>query len=85
LKGELLKVLLYGRMAEAIGPEVEVDAADGCSIAGLRERLAADHPETAETLANRRARACVGGALVMDDYVVSAEDRVEFLPPVSGG
>lgn len=84
-KGELVKILLHGPVAEAIGPEIEVDAAYGCSIAELRERLAADYPETRETLANRRTRACVGGALVPDDYVVSVDDRVEFLPPVSGG
>jgi molybdopterin converting factor small subunit len=83
--GEPVKVLLYGRLAEAIGPEIEVDAFDGCSIAELRERLAADHPETAQTFASRRARTCVGGSLVQDDYVVLPGDRVEFLPPVSGG
>jgi molybdopterin converting factor small subunit len=80
-----VKVLLYGRLAEAIGPEIEVDAPDGCSISELRERLAADHPEMAQTLASRRSRACVDGSLVQDAYLVSSGDQVEFLPPVSGG
>jgi molybdopterin converting factor small subunit len=45
----------------------------------------AEHPQAAETLANRRARACVGNSLVGEDYVISATDQVEFLAPVSGG
>jgi molybdopterin converting factor small subunit len=80
-----LEVLLYGRLAEAIGPAIEVDAADGCSIAELRHRLAADYPQAAASLASRRTRACVQSVLVQDDHVVSAGERVEFLPPVSGG
>ena len=49
-----MKVLLYGPLVEAIGPEIEVDASGDSSIGELREGLAADHPESAETLASRR-------------------------------
>jgi molybdopterin converting factor small subunit len=85
MKGELLKVLLYGPLAEAIGPAIEVDSAGGCSIAELRQRLAADYPDEAHGLASSRTRACVDSVLVHDDHVVAAGERVEFLPPVSGG
>jgi len=80
-----VKILFYGRLADAIGRELEVKASDGCTVAELRQTLAASHPEAAETLASRRARACVGDFVVAEDYVLAAADQVEFLPPVSGG
>jgi molybdopterin converting factor small subunit len=80
-----VKVLFYGRLAEAIGPEVEIEMPPGCSVEELRERLIAEHPEAEQTLRSKRARACVGDALVHEDHVLEAADRVEFLPPVSGG
>lgn len=82
---EPVKVLFYGRLAEAIAPEVQLDISTGSSIAELRERLAAEHPQAAETLASRRSRACVGSSLVGEDYAIRSGDRIEFLPPVSGG
>lgn len=80
-----MKVLFYGRLATTIAPELEVDAPSGSSVEQLRERLIADYPDAGPTLSNRRARACIGDSLVTDDYVLGPADRVEFLPPVSGG
>lgn len=80
-----MKILFYGRLAEAIGPELDLGQASGCSVAELRDRLAAEHPGIAETLRNKRARTCIGDTLVPDDYPIAAGDTVEFLPPVSGG
>ena len=80
-----MKVLFYGRLAEAIAPELEIDAPAGCSVAELRGRLAAAHPEAEGSLRDRRARACVGNSLVDDTYLLRSGDSVEFLPPVSGG
>ena len=80
-----MKVLFYGRLAEAIGPELEVDAQPGSSVGELRDRLAAEHPEIENVLRNKRARACIGQSLVHDDYVPAPTDTLEFLPPVSGG
>ncbi|MEO8453697.1 MAG: MoaD/ThiS family protein [Sphingomicrobium sp.] len=80
-----MKVLFYGRLAEVIGPELETRAQPGCSVAQLRERLIAEHPEAEQPLRNKRALACVGNALVLDDYVLAETEIVEFLPPVSGG
>ena len=79
-----MKILFYGRLADSIGRELELHMA-GCSVAELRHRLASDYPDVGAILANRRSRACVGDALVHDDYVVAAGDTVGFLPPVSGG
>ena len=80
-----MKVVFYGRLADLIGPEVEVDAPSGCSVAELRDRLVASHPGAEQLLLSARSRACVGDAIVHDHHVVAASDRVEFLPPVSGG
>lgn len=80
-----MKVLFYGRLAEMIGPELELDAIPGSSVSELRKRLVADHPNAGEVLRNRRSRACVSGALVWEDYVPEVADTVEFLSPVSGG
>jgi molybdopterin synthase sulfur carrier subunit len=80
-----LKILFHGRLAETVGPEMEVDAPHGCSVAELRERLITEHPETEQTLRSNRTRACVGDRLVLESHVLSASDILEFLPPVSGG
>ena len=78
-----MKVLLYGRWADAVGQEVELAVAAGCSVGEVRRRLAADHPAAAETLG--RSRVFVARSFVADDRIVSDSDQVEFLPPVSGG
>jgi sulfur-carrier protein len=80
-----VKVLFYGRLADAVGPALDVDALPGCSTAELRDRLIAEHPQLEDILRNKRARACVGDTLVGDDYILAAGDTLEFLPPVSGG
>jgi molybdopterin converting factor small subunit len=80
-----VKVLFYGRLAETIGPELEIETPPGCSVEQLRERLIAAHPEAEQPLRSKRARACVGDALVPENHVLGTADRVEFLPPVSGG
>lgn len=79
-----MKVLFYGRLAEAIAPEIDI-AADGWSIAELRDRLASDHPGAAQVLGNARLRAFVADAPVADDYRLRATDLLELLSPVSGG
>jgi molybdopterin converting factor small subunit len=80
-----LKVLFYGRLADFMGGELEVDGLASCSIAELRHRLVADHPNAQEALEDGRVRACVRGAVVDDQFMVTAAESVEFLPPVSGG
>jgi molybdopterin converting factor small subunit len=80
-----MKILFYGRLAEAIGAELEVGAAIGSTVAEVREKLAAEHPDAAGVLRNKRALSFVGDRLVRDDYRLASRDRLEFLPPVSGG
>jgi len=78
-----VKVLLYGRLAESIGRQLQLEAAEGCSVAELRRRLADAHPSAAGHLG--RSRALIGGSVVADERRVRGDEEVEFLPPVSGG
>ena len=80
-----MKILFYGRLADAIGPELQLDGQSPCSVAELRDRLAEEHPHAQAVLQNRRALTCVGDRFVRDDHSLSAGDIVEFMPPVSGG
>jgi sulfur-carrier protein len=79
------KILFYGRLADLVGRELNVAIPEGCSIAELRSRIAAGHPEAAEALRSARVRACVGDSIVPDDHPVTPGEQVEFLSPVSGG
>jgi sulfur-carrier protein len=80
-----LKIMFYGRLADAIGPELDFRAAAGCSVTELRDQLLAEHPEIGEALRSKRAKTFVGDTLVPDDYRLAPGDTVQFLPPVSGG
>jgi molybdopterin converting factor small subunit len=80
-----VKVLFYGRLAEAIGTELELGVPPEASVADVRERLAGDYPHIGQLLRSARALTCVGDRLVRDDYRLVQHDTLEFLPPVSGG
>lgn len=80
-----MRILFYGRLADSMGAERELDVDAPSSVGNLRERLASEHPAAAESLRSTRALACVDGVLVRDDHVVAPDQRLEFLPPVSGG
>ena len=77
-----MRIRLYGRLADAIGPEIEVDPAKA-SVGAIRRQLASDHPGAAQALS--RSRAVIGAVAVADDTAVEDSDALEFLPPVSGG
>ena len=78
-----MKVLLYGVLADALGRQIEVEVQSGCSIAELRQKIGRDHPHAAHALS--RSRAIIGATAVADEYCTAAQEKVEFLPPVSGG
>jgi molybdopterin converting factor small subunit len=80
-----VKIVLYGRLADSLGRELQMDVGGSCTISAIKERIIRDHPVAAETLMKRSSRAVVGGSLVSDDLVVSREETIEFLPPLSGG
>ena len=80
-----MRVRTYGRLADLLGTEREVGIDAPCTVAELRLQLANDCPEAAEALKNKRVRACVGDAIVSDSYMLSPDEALELLAPVSGG
>jgi len=80
-----MKIRFHGRLADALGRELDIDLQAPCTIGRLRQRIAASFPLAAGLLGDHRVRACVRDRLVADDHRVAISDAVEFLPPVSGG
>jgi len=72
------RIGFYGRLAERFGREIEVDLADeGCTVADLRAQF--------EGLDAATVRACVNDEMAGEHALVRPGDRVDFLPPLSGG
>ena len=81
-----MKIGFFGRLAERIGREVDLDLpADDCSVAALRHHLARHFPAAAADLASGSTRACVDETIVPDSHIVRPGQKVEFFPPLSGG
>ena len=80
-----MRISFYGRLAEAIGREVELDTAEACAVGEVRARLAERFPHAASDLVSPRVRACVGDRMVPDSFVVVPGDAVDILAPLSGG
>lgn len=80
-----MKVFFYGKLADAIGPHLDVSIETPCSVAALRRHLVASYPAIAEDLQDSRVKALVGETFVADDHKLGPQDEVEFLAPVSGG
>ena len=84
-KGEDVKVQAYGQLADVLGRERYVEIELPCTVAQLCTCLAAQFPDAAQPLANKRVLACVGDMVVADSYVLASGETVELLSPVSGG
>ena len=81
-----MKVLFFGRLADRLGREVELDLPEeGCSVAELRQRLCTTFPEAAEELARPSNRACIDQTVAAESARVLPGHEVAFVPPLSGG
>jgi molybdopterin converting factor small subunit len=80
-----MRIGFFGRLRDSLGDESEVAAEEGETVARLRIRLAGLHPQAARDLLSPRIRACVGDRIVAEDFLVGGHERIEFLPPLSGG
>lgn len=79
-----VRVLLFARARELAGRDVlEVEAAEGLTVAALREAIGEQVPAL-RTFAGRCAVA-VGGAYAVEGDVVAEGAEVALIPPVSGG
>jgi molybdopterin converting factor small subunit len=81
----IVKIGFFGRLRDSLGDECEVPAEKGETVAHLRTRLAGLHPGAARDLLSPGVRACVADEMVGEDFCLAGQDRVEFLPPLSGG
>jgi sulfur-carrier protein len=80
-----MTIHFYGKLADAFGRSIDLELAEACSVAELRERLSRDYPDVAEILGSGKLRACVDNAIVPASAIVNPDQTIEFLPPVSGG
>lgn len=79
-----IQLLLFGSVREAAGESrLEVDLADGATVADLRAWLA-ERNEAVEKLGDRLA-ASINTELAQPGDVLEEGDEVAFLPPVAGG
>jgi len=80
-----MRILFFGKLRDALGDEREVAPGEGETVARLRRRLADACPHAAADLLSPRVRACVDDSVVGEDFILAGHERVEFLPPLSGG
>ena len=80
-----MKIAFFGKLRDALGEECEVTPEREEDVAGLRARLAELYPHVAGDLLSPRVRACVADTIVGEDFLLAGQERVEFLPPLSGG
>ena len=80
-----MKIVFFGRLRDSLGDEREVAAEEGETVARLRIRLAGLHPEAAPDLLSEGVRAFVADSVVGEDFAIAGQERIEFLPPLSGG
>lgn len=80
----LVHVRLFARARDLAGADLlRVELPDGATVAGLRRRLAADHPALASLL--ERSALAVENEFAEDSLVLTGDAEVALLPPVSGG
>ncbi|MEA3037284.1 MAG: sulfur-carrier protein [Sphingomonadales bacterium] len=80
-----MKIGFFGRLRDSLGDEREIAAEVGETVAHFRIRLAALYPQAAHDLLSLRVRACVVDRIVGEDFLLGGHERIEFLPPLSGG
>ena len=77
-----MKILLFGRLGETIGREIEYELPPGgCTVAALRAALAKEH----EALAAESVRACIDHEIAPESALVLPTHEIAFIPPLSGG
>ena len=80
----ILNVRLFARARDLGGADqVALDLPNGASVADLRRRLAALHPQLAELEA--KCAVAVDAEFVNDGHILTEGSEIALLPPVSGG
>jgi molybdopterin converting factor small subunit len=74
----MVTIGFYGRLAETFGREIEIELPDGgATVAELRARFAELDPAGVRALLNDETAG--------EEARVGPGDRLDFLPPLSGG
>jgi molybdopterin converting factor small subunit len=80
-----MRIRFYGRLAEAIGRQVELEPGEGATVGDVRRMLFDRYPEATASLARGDVMGCVDDQIVGDHIIVAAGKDLAFLPLLSGG
>jgi molybdopterin synthase sulfur carrier subunit len=78
-----ITVKLFAAYQEACGSELQMDVDYGATVATVRDRLIAEHPQLAQW--HDLTRFGINFQFVASDTVMHDGDEVVLIPPVSGG
>lgn len=82
----MARILFFGRVADALGREVQIALpAGGCSLAELRRRLANGDPHAEAALGRSDVRASVDQVIAVEGDWVLPEQEIAFFSMFSGG
>ncbi|HEY5071735.1 MAG TPA: MoaD/ThiS family protein [Caulobacteraceae bacterium] len=81
----MVKVLLFGRLADLAGWRERDFGPGPPSLSALRSLVAAGNQELAGALAGPGVQVAVDLDLVRGEAILGAGAEVAFLPPMSGG
>jgi molybdopterin synthase sulfur carrier subunit len=81
----VIRVLLFGRLADLAGWRDRTLADAPASLAALRAILSAENPALGFALSAAGVRAAVDKVLVTGDVALSGGAEVALMPPMSGG
>jgi len=78
-----IEILAFGIAKDIIkGSKLSIEVEAGISVGDLKTKLCAQYPEFKKLTSLAIA---VNTAYQNDDYILSADDEVVIIPPVSGG
>jgi len=80
----MIRVLLFGRLAEIAGWRAREDVSAG-SVRALQAALAGENPDLGKALQEPGVRPVVNKALAHWDAPLAEGDEAAFLPVFSGG
>ena len=80
-----MRVLLFGRLADAAGWRERAFDEPPATLAALRTLLADEDAALGEALCARGVQAAVDKEIVRGDMTLRPGCEVAFLPPMSGG
>lgn len=81
-----MRVLFFGRLADAAGARERTAPDDLSTLAALRAWLETNDPLLGEALRAKGVRVARNKAIAHDESMpLSAGDEIAFMPPLSGG